>query len=159
MADMDGCVLGGGLMREVRMTCPRIAGLLLTFICILGCGDDPDVSTKDPCFPSAVTLGCQPIYEPTFENIHRQTLMTQCAIGGGACHLAAGRKGNLSLEGEDEAFHGLVRDGRVLPGEPECSPLVHRISGVHGAMMPPGSVLTKGEQCAISIWIEMGAEP
>ena len=145
-----------------KATTVRGASVLALSVVLLGasgCDDGQSIEPKVACFPGAVVAGCQPIYPPTFENIHRQTLMMRCAIGGGACHLAAGRQGNLSLEGEDEAFNALMSNGRVRPGEPACSTLSHRISGVHGAIMPPGDGLSPGEVCAINRWIELGAEP
>jgi hypothetical protein len=116
-----------------------------------------DEPAAERCGGVEINTSCQPLYEPTFANIHRQTLLTRCAVGGGACHLAAGRRGGLSLEDADEAFHGLVTEGRVVAGDPSCSQLSHRMIGVSGDLMPPGAPLGEMERCAIDQWIENGA--
>lgn len=120
-----------------------------------GCGDDGDVTCVE------VDLGCTPQYEPTFTNIHTNTLAPSCAPPGTACHAAAGARGGLILETEDQAYTLLVEDSRarVIPGDPECSEIMRRVSfQIPGIGMPPGGpMLSDGEICAITQWIEAGA--
>jgi hypothetical protein len=102
---------------------------------------------------------CAALYEPVFEQVYQQTLASKCAVPGGACHAAAGAKGGLALEGIDAAYDNLLADGvRVVPGDPECSVLVHRLESTDSSfVMPVGAPLSQAERCAIQEWIRNGA--
>lgn len=117
-----------------------------------GCGGGGEGSCVE------VDLSCQPLYEPTFDQIHQRTLVPKCALSGTACHSAEGAKNGLSLEDPDTAYELLLRS-RTTPGDPSCSLLVRRIeSGDSDFQMPPGSPLGAAERCAIVQWVEAGAE-
>ncbi|MCA9622577.1 MAG: hypothetical protein KC731_26335 [Myxococcales bacterium] len=111
-----------------------------------GCGDD--------CVE--VALDCDPLYEPTFANVHENTLVESCAVGS-TCHTADARRGGLDLETADAAYAGLVDDGRVVAGDPSCSLLAQRIASEGDDVMPPGAPLADAERCAILQWIDAGA--
>lgn len=119
-------------------------------------GSGPDKTCVD------VNLDCTPQYDPTFHNIHTNTLEPTCAPAGTACHAAAGARGGLIMEGEDQAYQLLVEDARarVIPGDPACSEIMRRVSfQIPGLGMPPGGpMLEDGEICAIAQWIADGAQ-
>lgn len=117
-----------------------------------GCGGGGEGSCVE------VDLSCQPLYEPTFDQIHERTLVPKCALSGTACHSSEGAKNGLSLEDPDTAYELLLRS-RTTPGDPSCSLLVRRIeSSDADFQMPPGSPLGAAERCAIIQWVEAGAE-
>jgi hypothetical protein len=131
---------------------------LVSMVCaatlVAGCpgGDDTDCVVVD--------VECTPQYEPTLANIHTNTFAPTCALEGTACHAAAGARGGLILESEDDAYRFLVEDARarVIPGDPACSELVGRVTGLGPRQkMPPGGMLADGEICAIVQWIADGA--
>ena len=127
---------------------------MIVVCCIfVACGG----ADQDPC-EETLPSSCSPLYEPTFTQVYTQTLQVKCAVTGGACHSAAGAKGGLILEGEDAAYAGLVESGRVIPGEPECGELTHRLESTDAAIvMPVGGNLSEPERCAIYAWIRAGA--
>lgn len=110
-----------------------------------------------------VDLGCDPLYEPTFDNIYAQTLVPTCAAEGGACHSPEGAKGGIGYTDADSAYDILLgnTDGRprVIPFDVECSLLVKRIETTRASkLMPPGDPLGAAEKCSIEQWIANGAE-
>ena len=108
---------------------------------LLGCG-----ACLDPLEP------CDPLYEPTFDEVYANTLEPSCALGG--CHDAESTKGSLDLSSPDVAYAALVDDGRALPSDAECSQVIRRL--VNGSM-PPGAPLSKEEICAVQSWVAEGA--
>lgn len=110
---------------------------------------------EETCIPD-LPAECGPLYEPVFDQVYTQTLDGSCALGG--CHDASSAQGALSLEGQDQAWSALVEGGLVIPGDPACSELMHRLEGFHTDLMPPGAPLSASERCAIQRWIEDGAE-
>lgn len=105
--------------------------------------------------PIPLPADCEPLYEPTFEEIHRRTLARSCALAG--CHGDGTAQGGLDLEEIDAAWSDLVEGGRVLPGDPGCSELVLRLHGAGVPLMPPGRALSAQELCTVQLWIEQGA--
>lgn len=109
-----------------------------------------------------VSVDCTPQYDPTFTNIHTNTLEPTCAPAGTACHATAGARGGLIMEGEDQAYMFLVEadNARVIPGDPACSEIMRRVTfQIPGIGMPPGGpMLSDGEICAITQWIANGAQ-
>lgn len=128
-----------------------IRPLGIALVLLLGCsGDDETCLTVDS--------SCQPLYEPTFDEVFSRTLAVKCGVPGGACHAAEGARGGLVLDDPEQA-HSMLLDGRVVPGDPGCSPLVQRLeSRQAGFGMPPGNPLTEAERCALIRWIADGAE-
>jgi hypothetical protein len=132
-----------------------LAGIFTAALLIaVGCSAETDGVCVDPVPGN----NCQPEYEPTFENVYQRTILQRCAIGGGACHLAAGDRGGLTLEGIDVAYDALVTAGRVQASDPECSLLIDRLErrGESG-LMPPGNQLSDAERCAVTQWVREGA--
>jgi len=124
----------------------------------LACGQDSGQDDA-PCLDQAQAAACTPQYEPTFDNVYQNTILTRCATGGGSCHLAGAAKGGLVLEGIDAAYDGLVTAGRVVAGDPECSLVIRRLEATRDrGMMPPGTPLTEPERCAVTLWVRQGAE-
>jgi len=114
---------------------------------LVGCGSDC-VELPD---------SCDPLYEPTFDNVFTNTLQPTCGFEGGACHSADGAQGGLVFE-EIEESYDLVME-RVLEGDPACSLLIQRVDAEDAADgMPPGDPLSEEERCAIRTWIEDGAQ-
>lgn len=117
-----------------------------------GCSDDApaciEVSVED----------CQPLYEPTFDNVYERTLAPSCGVAGSQCHAREGARGGLVFADVDEA-HALLTDGRrVIPGDAQCSELAVRIESTGALQMPPQTRLPEAERCSILQWIANGAE-
>lgn len=136
----------------------------------LGCGGgaaaEDGTETQALSCMEARSEPCQPAYAPTFENLFTNQFGKSCgaASTGGSCHSSEGRKGGLDLSEEGLAYKSLLGlEGervRVIPGEPECSPLMQRLEGEGaGGEMPPGAdQLPEAVRCAIHAWIAEGAE-
>lgn len=109
-----------------------------------------------------VSASCNPLYEPTYDNVFTRTLEPTCAVDG-PCHNASSAQGGLVFEDPDEAYDLLLgSDGeaRIEPGDPGCSLLVRRVESDNpGFRMPPGgSPLSAEERCSIIQWIADGAD-
>ena len=102
---------------------------------------------------------CGPLYAPTFDEVHRNTLQTSCGLGGGSCHSSEGAAAGLVLDGgADDAYGNLVDRGLLDLEAPECSHLLDRMDPVNpGNSMPPGAMLGEAERCAIRQWVAAGA--
>jgi hypothetical protein len=110
--------------------------------------------------PADVDPDCTPQYEPTFDNVYANTLEPECSPFG--CHNGPNARGDLDLATIDVAYAALLEEGegRVLPGDPEHSEMVMRIfTSENDFRMPPGPTpLPAEEQCAVALWVLMGAE-
>lgn len=144
-------------------------------LCAAACGDD-DADGGEPGGPAAgmdappacldaLELDCAPTFAPTFERFFENQLSSTCggAGTGGSCH-AEGGLGGLVLDDADAAHAALLDDGReggalVLPGDPECSPLMMRLESDDPMfVMPVGGKLDEGARCAVRQWIANGAQ-
>jgi hypothetical protein len=129
----------------------------LSFACAVGCSSEEPV-----CAP--VARDCAPLYEPTYDALFRRTLNPSCGVAGSTCHQSpgAGTALGLAFDSPDGAYAALLDDSRswrrVVPNNPECSKIVHKITS-HDAhvVMPPGRPLSGPEQCVIIRWIANGA--
>lgn len=134
-------------MRSSASASRARAAALAALLVLPACGSPPcvDVSTE-----------CDPLYAPTFDNIHSRTLVESCATS--TCHGGDSPVRGLDLTDADSAYDALVGDGLVEPGEVGCSELVARVDAESsGALMPPGKQLPEAARCAIRQWIEAGA--
>jgi hypothetical protein len=135
-----------------------------------GCGDGaaPDggqAGTGSPmqCLPDELPLDCGPAFQPTYEAFFNTHLRATCSAGGTSCHSADGAQAGLELDDRELAYDYLLGnvDGRarVVPGDPQCSPLSMRLeSDDPEFVMPQGSQLPEGHRCAVRQWIANGAQ-
>jgi hypothetical protein len=131
-----------------------------------GCETDP----RDP-LPTCIAFdadACTPLYVPTFERVHSETLVPRCGVPGGFCHgepEGDGAVGGLFISDPAVTHAMLLGEGEfdpfVEPGDPSCSPLMVRLNVEDAAlMMPPGEQpLPADERCSIAQWIAQGAPP
>ena len=119
------------------------------------CSDDAGLT----CVEDVDFATCAPLYAPTWENVHANTIARTCSGGGRSCHAAAGAQGGLVLEGSDQAYQALTADQRyVTPGDAACSELVERLYTRNASLlMPRGARLSEPEACAIGQWVRLGA--
>lgn len=137
-----------------------VAGIL-SFVVLTGCatgGGDGGSSEPQPA-------------AATFERIQKQVFDVSCTSD--SCHSSVGRAADLVLD-DAHAWNALVNqppsnpvskdDGqmRVMPGQPEQSLLMHKISGEladgEGQQMPYGGApLNAGTVDVIEAWILAGA--
>ncbi|MFT5433476.1 MAG: hypothetical protein ACI9OJ_004182 [Myxococcota bacterium] len=135
---------------------------LITWGLLAGaCASDVSETATEACLADlASTDSCSPLYTPTFNNIHQNTMLVSCAVAGGACHSTQGAKGGLDLEDADAAYDLLLgSDGRarVVAGKADCGMLVARLEATDSTVMPVGQPLSDAERCAIRQWIANGA--
>jgi hypothetical protein len=135
----------------------------------LGCtGDTDDPPAQAAQCLEGLALDCTPAYVPTYDAIFDDVLERSCGSAGtgGTCHYgptAETAQGGLVLSDRDLAYDQLLGRGgasaRVLPGDPQCSPLVARLeSDDPGFRMPVGgSPLPEAARCAVRQWIANGA--
>jgi hypothetical protein len=120
------------------------AGLLLA--AVVGC-------EGEPC--AVLPESCTPLYEPTFANVHANTLGPSCAVGGASCHTSEAQQAGLDFSTLDAAHASLLR---ALGSKTECSPLLVRLESTEqGFSMPPGKQLPAEERCAVRRYLEAGA--
>lgn len=101
---------------------------------------------------------CLPLYEPSYQAVYENTLVPSCGQGGVACHASEGRQGGFAVTDIESTYQALIDEGRVLPSNASCSPLVSRTETKDATLaMPPGMQLSEAERCAIQTWIERGA--
>ena len=133
------------------MSSPAALFLALT-LCAVGCAE------PEPACSAPIDEACIPLFDPTFNELHRRVLLPTCSTGGGACHAISGARGGLILEDLDGAYEALVGASRVIPGEPSCGPILSRLNTQDGdRLMPPGRRLDDGTLCAFQRWVEDGA--
>lgn len=128
--------------------------------CLFVACSSGDEAPQGPVSCSAsLDAECSPLYEPTFSEIHRRTLVTTCAEPGTACHSSQGQRGNLDLEDIERAYESLMDPEyrRVIPGDPACSLLMVRLNHPGRSVMPPGAPLSEAARCTIAAWIREGA--
>jgi hypothetical protein len=131
--------------------------VLFVLALALACQDDGG-GDDDPA-PECLTIdyeGCALLYPPSWEQVWQQTLSSSCAGGGSACH---GDNAGLSFTEQASAYAGLMH--QLVPGDPNCSPLMLRLESADPSVrMPPGNTpLTAGARCSIATWIGSGASP
>ena len=158
-------------MHSHSSTFARFAGtvwLCVTLGLCAGCGSAADsgndAGAASACLAS-VYLDCQPLYQPTFDNIFDNRIGVTCgaASTGRSCHSNEGAMGGLVMADKETAYAALLGEGggkkRVVAGDPECSLLARRIeSSDPDFVMPPGSPLSDAERRAILLWIANGAQ-
>jgi hypothetical protein len=137
---------------------PLAAVLLLATIAAVSCGSGADdcISLPSSCTPSLTT---------DFNNIYSGVISQRCGTTSTemSCHSAAANQGGLILSDPNSAYDALMGAGashpRVIPGDPECSPLMARLqSDDPKQRMPKGQdKLPEGVRCAIQMWIRNGA--
>ena len=117
-----------------------------------GCTEQP------PACITTIDLACQPLYvTPSFDPVYNMTLKTTCGSDRSSCHSATGHMGGMSFETEATAYAALL-DGRVMPGDAECSKMIVRTSSPgKDYQMPIGDPLSAPEACALIQWVQAGA--
>lgn len=91
--------------------------------------------------------------KPVFEAHIKPILETRCVV----CHNHKVLPKLMSLENRTKA----MASGKIIPGHPEQSLLVHNIKGSHAGVntMPPvGERITQDELAILTEWIKQGAE-
>jgi hypothetical protein len=125
---------------------------MIWFAVLAACGS--------PCVDTMAS--CEPLYEPTFDNVFDNTLRPTCGSEGTACHGAEGAQGGVVFE-EIEASYAVLTEASegepiALPSDASCSLLMQLITSADEAFaMPPGDPLSAEERCAIQMWIDQGA--
>ncbi len=128
-----------------------------------GATEESDADDELACL-DALDLDCSLTFAPNFRSIFDNRLQTTCGAAGSSCHGDDGAQGGLVLTDFDDAYDALLEGDRdtgprVIPGDPECSPLMIRLETTDAALlMPVGSQLPEGERCAVRQWIAEGAE-
>jgi hypothetical protein len=150
-----------------RTLIPRpLAALCLL---LLGCTHPIPADADTPCLP-ALPRNCADQYAPTYNQIYTQVLAKSCgsALTGGQCHAGAEARGareGLVIQEPEETYDLLLGLGpnaahaRVMPGNPECSPLMLRLASSDPVLrMPPGATpLPDPVLCSVMHWIAAGA--
>jgi hypothetical protein len=148
--------------RAVSIRRVRIRFFLASLLAMLstGCGDD---SGDPPMCVEVDPTNCIAAYDPTWDNVYKFVVSKSCATEGVACHGRDGKKGNLGMFTQIDAYQGLV-DGvggkpRVIKGDAACSMLTERIETDDMDRRMPflGDKLSASDRCAIEKWIAAGA--
>lgn len=127
--------------------------IFVVVLLLAGCAEEQPPACK------TVNTSCQPLYQPTFDNVFANTLEQKCGTGS-SCHSSVGRAGNLVLDDQVLAHQQLLLEGRVKPNDAACSEMIVRTdSPGHDYQMPPGDPLTEQERCALIQWVQQGANP
>jgi hypothetical protein len=136
-------------------------------LALLGCTHSIPADADTPCLP-ALPRTCADQYAPTYSQIYTQVLAKSCGSLGGQCHAdseARGAREGLVIQSPQETYDlllGLNPDNpqaRVMPGNPECSPLMLRLASSDPVFrMPPGATpLPDPVLCSVMHWIAAGA--
>jgi hypothetical protein len=138
--------------------------LLVSALSVVECSGGGEVQNPPPpasCVPDLM-VNCELLYNPPiYATIYRELIQPQCAIGS-SCHSTDGAMGGLVLANADDTYDALLgtKGGtkRILPGYPECSPLMVRLeSRDPNFQMPRGSRLSEPALCDFVQWIKQGA--
>jgi hypothetical protein len=142
---------------EPRHALQLWAAALTVGLGAVGCG-----ATTDECISLPDT--CSPVLSTDYNTLYQDVFSKRCgtANGGMSCHGGLSSQGGLSLADSNAAYNALLGNGshaRVIPGNPECSPLMARLtSSDPNVRMPKGeAALGAGVICAVQIWIREGA--
>ncbi|MDD9936702.1 MAG: hypothetical protein OXT09_24030 [Myxococcales bacterium] len=150
----------------------RVSCALWVAAALLACSDDADDGggagngSQPPACLEPLDLDCAPTFAPTFEGFFDNQLSTTCGSTGTgvSCHGPDGAQGELVLDDADTAYDQLLGPGtdgepRVIPNDPECSPLIQRLESDDPTfVMPVGGKLSDGERCAVRQWVANGAQ-
>lgn len=121
--------------------------VVIALVALAGCPSEP------PPACTTVDVTCAPLYEPTFANVHANTLAEGCGGDRSSCHA----DGDLSFADPDTAHAALI-ERYVKPGDASCSEMIVRVVGVgKDYQMPPGDPLDDAEACALVQWVQAGA--
>lgn len=135
----------------------RLCFAAVLLVQLAACNGD-DGSASASCLPE-LELDCERAYDPTFEEFYAREIEQTCGANGSSCHGPTGNKGNLTLGDIDDAHDALIESGLVIPGDPECSPLIQRLESRDvNFVMPQGQRLEEEHLCAIRQWVANGAE-
>lgn len=131
---------------------PYLAPLALAALIGASACSDPDTC-------ALVDTECQPLYQPTFDNIFQNTLLPSCGVAGVACHAPEGNAGGLVLADAEASYQAITGDNpRIDLDNVGCGPLLSRISSSDPSyQMPPSAPLAEAELCAIRQWVVAGA--
>lgn len=121
---------------------------------IVGCSTPKEGETSYPgqdiLSPREITAAKQ---KPVFEAHIKPILEARCVV----CHNHKVLPKLMNLENRTKA----MASGKIVPGHPEQSLLVHNIKASHAgvnAMPPVGERITKDELAILTEWIKQGAE-
>ncbi|MCG8557781.1 MAG: hypothetical protein MJD61_21225 [Proteobacteria bacterium] len=157
---MRGLKQSGGSLSEAMRARSRVIPCLALIVTVVACGGSGEPACVAQ-LPRASQGECNLQYMPTFDRIYLETLGSgSCGtVEGLMCHSPNASAGGLILAAdENTAFRSLLQGGRVIPFDPECSPLMRRLeSGKADFQMPPGGQLSPQVRCAIVEWIANGA--
>ena len=104
-----------------------------------------------PCVAMAVA---QSVAEPVdFSETVQPLLETKCL----ACHPEAGGQAGLSLASRDAILRGGTSGPAVVPGNPQASLLISKVSGEEPAMPLAGDPLEESQIDLLRRWIAEGA--
>jgi hypothetical protein len=144
---MDACVASS------RLLVAALAVGLGAFSC--GAQTDECISLPDTC-----ELALSTDYNTIYQNVFNRSCGT--AAGVMTCHGSTANQGGLSLADPNSAYNALLGIGgkaRVIRGDPECSPLMARLTSSDPSVRMPkdGLPLAPGVICAVQNWISEGA--
>lgn len=109
-------------------------------------------------FALAFLLGCAagPDDRPTtWAYIHAAIIAPSCATS--SCHSARAATAGIALDDRDAAYHALIDQGYVVPGDPS-STLMFLLAGDERQRMPPDAPLPATDIELVRTWIESGAQ-
>jgi hypothetical protein len=134
---------------------------LLGVVAAAGCGPAPLDCAQLERDTDGGMLTCAPLSPPTYDNVYDDVFDHYCDKN--SCHSGTHPRGGMNLEDPDTAFDALLVPGehRVIPGDPECSEVVERISTTDSDWhMPPGDEAQVPPEtlCELALWIDMGAQ-
>jgi hypothetical protein len=141
-----------------------IRGLIAAVLGIAAasCGSSGTNDDEPSCLSHAVsTDDCTPLYEPTFDNVFKNTLSTTCAAPG--CHSGSQPEAGMALDDIDRAYTNLLAKSttggpRITPGDVRCGKVIVRLESKDKSYsMPPLTPLPDNQLCSIVQWIANGA--
>lgn len=140
---------------RIRLSFLSLSLLGLVTSGFFGCSD------TDVCL--SLDTECEPLYEPTFENVYQNTLEPRCGVPGAACHAREGAASGLVLADIDESYQRLTEPAAGQPlvelDNLGCGVLLQRVGSESPAFqMPPSAPLPPAELCAIRQWVALGAQ-